>query len=244
MQEPETFGYFQVSGQMKDDVLNGAKYSIKDTVVSIAPVDALDEIGSDFNIDRSPIFTDAEYRAKLQTNWDYWRSSGTPARLITEVESYGYTGVSIIPQWTEISPGNWVKTIPNIIDPLPAMEFPNDRSYTNTTGVGWWSNFWLVIPQPHPFTPILWGTPDAGLWGTGGPFGPYKWGGIAGDQNAIRMLVALIKKLKPAWTSCRGIIFGYDDFKTWGSFNWDDGTLWGIPTGSYSVYFIREDWET
>ena len=240
--EPDSFGYFEVSGSMKDDVNSAAQDAVQDSFIQSAPSDALSYLGSNFNIDRGPILTDAQFQTKLEGHWDYWSTSGTPDRLISEIKSYGFINASILPEWVESPPGTWSKSLP-IRDPLAEMDLPNDNSYGGGMGVGWWSNFWVVIPLPHSFTPILWGTPESGNWGTGGPFGPYLWGGIAGDQSLLRALVALIRKLKPAWSSCRGIIFGLTGFTTWGSFAWADGTVCGVPMGSYAVYYIREDWE-
>lgn len=241
--EPDSVGYFDVSGSMKDDVNSAAQDAVQDSFIQSAPNDALNNIGSNFNIQRPGVFSDDQYRTKLEGNWDYWATSGTPNRLITEVESYGFQNVSILPEWVESPPGTWTKSLP-IRDPLPEMDLPNDNSFGGGMGIGWWSNFWVVIPLPHSFSSILWGTPESGNWGTGGTYGPYLWGGVSGDQALLKDLVALIKKLKPAWSCCRGIIFGLTGFTTWGSFLWADGTVWGTPMGSYVVHYIREDWET
>lgn len=242
-----TSGYFTTSGYMKDQVNSAAQDAVQDSFIQSAPDDALLNIGDNFNIDKATPLSDVVYKAKLEEHWTYWQTSGTPARLITEIKTYGFTNVSILPEWIESPPGTWTKSLP-ITDPQPEMDLPNDNSFGGTppavTGIGWWSNFWVIINQPHSYTPILWGSVNAGNWGTGGPFGPYNWGGVGGDQDTLIALKALIRKLKPAWTSCRGIIFALAGWAAWGLFNWNDGTLWGAPTGSYMVYYIREDWES
>lgn len=246
-QEDPIDKFEKILGQEKDDVDLGANNAVSTGFVSTAPDDALNSLGHNFNIDRPPPISNVAWRLKLSKAWDFWKTAGTPARMITEIKDYGYPNVTILPCWLEISPGNWVKTLP-IRDPQPDMDLPTDdpiRPYRGQAfGVGWWSSFWIIIRQPHPFTPIFWGTPESGKWGVGGTFGPYKWGGIAGPQEDLNALVKLIKKLKPAWTSCRGIVFGYAGFDTWGSPDWGDGTLWGVTSSDYSVYYIRENWET
>lgn len=234
---PNKLPLFDTAGILTDNLNSASIDSVQDSFIQDAPSDVLPHLGNNFNIPRPPGMSDATYRNKLEHQWDYWLTSGTPARLITEIQSYGYPNVSIIPEWIESPPGTWTKSLP-ITDPNRFMDVPLDPG-----GVGWWSNFWIIINQPHPFTQRLWGTPASGTWGTGGPDGSYLWGGVAGDQNALKALVDIIQKLKPAWTSCRGIVFGLTGFITWGSFNWNDGTHWGVPMGTYAVYYIRENWE-
>jgi len=235
---PDKVPYFAVSGSMKDDVNTATQDAIQDSFIQSAPDDALLNLGSNFNIDKAPPFTNAQYKAKLEEHWQYWKTSGTKSRLLTEIKSYGYPNAYIIPEYIEFPSGTFTKTIP-VKDPNPAMDNGKD-----TTGVGWWSNFWVIIDQPHPFTLRKWGTPPAGIWGVGAPpNGIYKWGSLDGDPQQLAALVALIRKLKPAWTSCRGLVFLLIPGGYWGSFNWGDGTLWGLDPSSYSVYPVLEDWE-
>lgn len=238
MLDPDKFGYFQQSGQMKDDINSAAQDAIQNSFVKYAPVDALDKIGNTFNITKPQPMNYEAYRAKLDKHWDYWRTSGTPNRLLTEIHDYGFPNVAIIPEWIEVTPGNWVKSLP-ITDPKPQMDLPIDPE----SGTGWWSNFWVVIRLPHSFTARLWGSAEAGKWGIGGTDGTYLWGSIAGNQAVLASLKALIRKLKPAWSSCRGIVFGLAGFPAWGDFEWGDGTVWGLLPNTYGVEFVREPWE-
>jgi len=229
----------KILGQEKDDVGLGANNAVSSGFVQTAPIDALNALGHNFNIDRPPPISNDAWRLKLSQSWRFWQTSGTPARLIKEIQDFGYPNVYILPEWIEVTPGTWTKTLP-INDLNPAMNMSTDFS-----GTGWWSNFWIIIDQPHPFTARKWGTPQAGIWGVGDiAFGVYKWGSVYGDPLILSALVSLIKKLKPAWTSCRGIIFGLGTDKLWGGFNWNDGTLWGFDPSSYVVQYIQEDWET
>ena len=166
--------------------------------------------------------------------WDFWNTSATPLRLITEIkEVSGFTKVYIIPQYLETLPGVFSKVIP-VNDLNPAIESMGN----------FWSNFWVVVDLPHGYLPIKWGTPVAGKWGVGSSGIPYKWGALSGDQNLLIYLAKLIKKLKPAWSMCRGIVFIFNTGATlWGVPDYNDGTLWGWLPGSYGIYRIFENWE-
>lgn len=223
----------EVFGKVKDLVVEGANEAVLAGFVSTAPVDALNTLGHNFNLDRCNGLTDEEWRIKLSQAWTVWQTSGTPARLIQEIKDLGFPNVYIIPEWLEVTPGVFIKTLP-IMDQNPAMDDPAN---------GFWSNFWVVIDQPHGFTGHIWGTPSAGIWGTGVAGVPYKWGAVDGDQDMLACIVNLIKKFKPAWTSCRGIIFLLPGAKVWGVPHWGDGTLWGLDATKYLVYRIIEDWE-
>lgn len=233
--DPPVDKFFAILGKEKDAVIDGVTDAIQAGFVQTAPIDALDELGGNFNIDKPAPFTDGQYRDKLGHAWDFWRTSGTPARLIKEVNDYGYPNVTIVPQWVEAPPGTFTKTFPGITDPNPDM---------NIASGAWWSNFYLVIDFPHPsFVKRKWGTPESGKWLTGDSFGTYKWGTPYGDLNIIGSLKKLIRKLKPAWTSCRGIIFVLAGGTFWGNFNWGDGTTYGGGISEYAHYPLVEEWE-
>lgn len=235
-QEDPIDKFEEILGLEKDDVDKGANNAILAGFTNTAPLDALNSLGNNFNIDRPPPLTDLQWRMKLAKQWEFWQTSGTPARLISEIKDYGFPNVSIIPEYVETSPGNFMKSLP-INDQNPAMDIASG---------GWWSNFWVIIDQPHPFVARKWGSPQAGKWGLGDTvYGQYKWGSVYGDPSILANLKKLIKKLKPAWTSCRGIIFLFAGAHLWGDgHSWGDGTLWGFPPGTYLVERIVEEWES
>lgn len=223
----------EVFGEVKDLVADATNEAILAGFIDTAPDDALDAIGHNFDLDnKCANLTYDQFRVKLSQAWKFWQSSGTPARLIKEIQDLGFPNVAIVPQWIEVTPGVFKKSFPTLLDSNPYME-------THP----FWSNFWVVINQPHSFTGHIWGTPGAGIWGIGTTGTPYKWGSVSGDQDLLACLVSLIKKLKPAWTSCRGIVFLLPGAVTWASFNWADGTLWGLDPSKVVVHSIIEQWE-
>ena len=157
----------EASGQMKDDVSDSLTNSMLNayTEKAIDPV-ALDYIGKDYNIRKPPPFNTEQWRIKLGKAWDYWNTSGTPSRLITELkDATGFPNIIIVPQYLETAPGIFSKTLP-IVDLNPTIEAANN----------FWSNFWVLIEQPHTFLPDKWGSPQVGKWGQA-----IKWGGVSGD---------------------------------------------------------------
>ena len=210
-------------GIMKDRVVDATKDSLYSDSPYTCTDDALDLIGSDYNLERPEIFTNTQWRNKLKTAWTIWQTSGTTARLTSEIVDLGFPNVSIVPQYIEISPGNFVNTL-GIPEYNPLMD-------------KFWSNFWIVIDQQHPFTLGLWGS---FTWGDG-----TLWGAISpSDQTRLTRIAQLAKLLKPAWTSCRGIVFllgAPNSF--WSGFNYNDGTVYGLPATSYFVVRLFEEWE-
>ena len=233
--------YEEILGALKDNITDAANNAVMAGFLGTAPNDALNSLGHNFNLDRCNMMSDTDWREKLKRAWNIWMSSGTPALLIQEIKDLGFPNVYILPQYIETSPGVFIKTLPGVID-------------TNNSGTIWapnsmeeqgnfWSNFWLVIDQPHGYTGHIWGTPSSGIWGNGVANIPYKWGSVAGDQEMLACIVNLIRKFKPAWTSCRGIVFLLPDAKVWGEPDWGDGTLWGLDPSDYIIHRIIENWE-
>jgi len=227
-QEPYPQALEIIFGKEKDDLWLGASNAVSSGFVQTAPLDALDSLGYGFNLDRYKNYTDDRWRQKLANVWPFWQTSGTPSRLISEVKDLGFTNVGILPEFIEITSGLFKKTLP-IVDPNPCVE----------DCFNYWSNFWIIIAPPHSYGPVLWGTPEAGLWGGG-----LIWGDLTGDFQTLRDIENLTKKLKPAWTSCRGVVFITDDGKVWSGFNWADGTKYGVfSSGSFLFYRFQEQWE-
>lgn len=215
--------YFEESGEMKDEEREAVIDATQARFIDYAPDDALLLIGSNDSIEKPEALTNDQYRDKLKTVWDRWQKSGTPAQLIKEIRDLGFPGkISIIPKYIEIAPGQWRPSLPDLVgnpDTDPMKNF--------------WSVFYVVIGQPHGYTQILWGD---WVWGDG-----TLWGGIKGDQTLLTRIIQLIQQLKPAHTTCRGIVFELGISKQWDDFNWGDGTLYGLP--QYALLQLREDWE-
>ena len=232
----------EIFGQEKDDIVDSAKNAIKQGLIQFADNDALLSLGNNFDIDKSPYSSFEYFRQKLGQAWVYWQTSGTPARLISEIKEQGFANVYILPQYIEAPPGVFTKTLPNVIDVNNAGTQWAPRSMEEQGN--FWSNFWIVIDQPHDYVARKWGNfTTSGKWGTGTNSQGYVWGSVFGDPVLLAYLKSLIKKLKPAWTSCRGIVFLFGATKVWAEPNWGDGTLWGWGPNDYAIERMLENWE-
>ena len=228
-QDDPIFDFIKIYGREKDFVVEGSKQGVVLGLKDYADSQSLPLIGQNFATERPETLTELQYREKLKRSWNRWITSGTPARLIAEIKELNFQNVYIVPQYVESPPGTFTPYIPGLVDHNAQMAALGN----------FWSNFWIIIDQPHPFTRFLWGSPPPiGNWGSG-----YLWGAVNGDITILRRLVLIVKQMKPAWTSCRGILFIQPGVNLWGTFNWADGTLYGLSPQDYAILRISEDWE-
>lgn len=175
--------------------------------------DALDLDGSNRNMPRYTTETSAAYLARLKTAWTAWRRAGTKYAIETQLELFGFAAVTVYtPKRTHpvygTTHGEWVR---------PPYTHPID-------GTPWWSQFWVVIDAPHPYSWPKWGTL---VWGA------FTWGfyTAAGPVDLASAIRALVRRWRAAHIICQEIfILGDTDTPmwghnmTWGSFTWGAGT--------------------
>jgi len=208
--------YQTVLGSKKDDVISADKTAIKDRFIQTATSDALPHLGINANTPKPELMTDDQYRNKLSKTWDRWISSGTPNRMILDIQELGFVNVGIVPVWTLVGPNTYINTLT-----IPEI---------NPGFVNSWGAFWIVIGKPNGFTIINWGQFN---WGEA------AFGDVSGDRTLLARLVSIIKQMKPAWTSCRGIIFMQGAANVWDQINWGGGNF----NFDYGLYRLKEDWE-
>jgi hypothetical protein len=152
-------------GQTKDDYVARAKAATLARFPASAPSDALDYIGSNFQIDRAFAKDDATFIAQLNYAWEQWLASGTPTGIVASLKRAGIPNVELWEsfQWAEGWPAAWWK-------------------------------FWVIIRPTFPWTcsPLaagLWGNAD-GTWGD-----PGNWAEEIplGDWQRLRALVRKLK---------------------------------------------------
>lgn len=202
-------------GEKKDEIIQLNKDIIKNRFTRLASTDALNLIGENFNISKPEILTEEQYRTKLLNGWNIKKASGTVNGLIAEIKELGFTNVAIVPVWTIIAPNKYQNTL-NIPDHNPL--------FNNS-----WATFWILIGKPHNYQVIAWGDKN---------YKEFEWGGILGDLVRLKRLVTIVKENKPAWTSCRGVIFA-NEAKLWDTINWGAENF-GMTFGVYRVF---ENWE-
>lgn len=148
-----------------------------------APTDALAYIGSERQLERYTGETDEDFRVRLWDAWETWFLSGTEDGLLNQLYlATNYLGLTNISIRTN---ADWNPTPPD----------------GNT---GWWSRFWVVIGEPHPWTVHLWGQ---GSWGDG-----RDWGGSV-TPDVINLLRRVIKKWKPSHAYCEAILIQFGSYE-------------------------------
>ena len=190
-----------------------------------APDDALARLGADASIERSPLDTAAEYRARIAVAWDVWSRAGTPygyayALALTSAQINGARFVAQY-QWTPP-------------DGLTAL----------------WSRFWVVI-----YTGALaWGRFTWGPWATWGatasPFtfrvwGAWTWGVGMWGASITTAQLSEIRNALAKWKNARdrvpeivitdGALWGTPGL-TWGAF------VWGAAVARYTLPLVWGAW--
>lgn len=182
---------------------------------SLAPLDALSEIGRDRQIRRGFDEPADSYRVRLLRWLDDWKRAGSPYAVIMQLRGY-FTPrldtmriVSNSSRWHSIVSGdaseyeNILLQNGNLGDP-PVGNWNWDGNRTNPATPGPWSRFWMLL-----YPDGLWdieGDWDDGIstWGDGG-----SWGTTATLEqvSAIRSIVA---QWKGAHARCPWIVVAFD----------------------------------
>ncbi len=175
--------YLQTYGQQFDELLASFQEACRCGFILTCPEDALRFIGVERGMEQYPSESIEDYRLRLWNAWQAWRFAGTDKGITDQIKyAFGLTNVSIRDN------GDW--------DPAP----PDDNT-------DWWSRFWVVIDQPHPWTFHTWGE---GTWGDG-----RRWGGTI-ETSQVELMRRIIRKWKASHAFCEGILLvnesGYEHF--------------------------------
>lgn len=189
-------------GEMEDELSAWLRLALRTRFPSVAPGDALAEIAYNQNLE-PPVGAmggDAAVRAYLANPWLKWEKAGTRQRLLEELALLGYSSCDII-SWSDlVAAGN------------PPTVFGGFSSF-----------FYVIIRKPNPWLP-------PGKWGDGADWGGgSKWGSTA-TWAEIQAIRRVIKKWKPAGSSCRFIEA------------WLQVSLFGFPV-RWTRWPVNEDWE-
>ncbi|GMV19473.1 MAG: hypothetical protein AMXMBFR56_76970 [Polyangiaceae bacterium] len=157
------------------------------------PADALGQSGEDRGMPRYPAESDAQYRARLQGAWAYWKAVANRFAMQVQIGLAGFVGTTVY--------------TPNRIHPVTgnaAGEWTRPPFTHPVSGNPWWSQFWIWLPKtawtPAP-TPIC-GTPGA----TAGS-------GLSCGTGATQSVVATLRGLarrRAAHIICQDIILEYE----------------------------------
>ncbi len=176
----------KVLGFAKDLLVSGAKLAVKSAFPREAPADALPYIGTENNLERYPVDTDATYRARIAAPWSVWEYAGTTTGILAAYRAAGFTGDTKV--WnTFAAPGWWGGAWP------PPVRVASG-----------WSRFWVELPEPIPFpcAPVTWGS--GRKWGTHAAQG-WTWGSTASPAN-VALAKSIVRKWRPAHEVCAELL--------------------------------------
>lgn len=208
---------------MFDAQLQRLRYGVQARLTQLAPVDALQYIGSSLDTIQGPSESVAAYRARLQTAIDDQRLAGTAWPLLRQVRGYCSpyaVRVRLVNEhghWYTIdrdgtqstyrySAWNWDNGTKLALQ----LQIPRNRADGTPSLAIPWSRFWVVIYPTTDATPQPW--QRDGTWGDGSTWGDngQTWGSTAtaGDVDAIRKIVT---RWKPQGSRCVSIIICFSD---------------------------------
>lgn len=132
-----------VYGLIADAHAEGTREAVALRFVDFAPLDSLDDHGSDREILRAPGEGLEAFRARLMQAWDAWAQAGSPGGILLQLGPAG-VAAAVLVEGASIDPE------------IPAS----------------WGRWYLDVSEPHPFTPpVVWGGGqewgDGWLWGFG-----------------------------------------------------------------------------
>lgn len=187
-----------------------------------APSDALIYLGAESGLEQvlqmggaGALENEASYRKRLRNRWYIWQRGGSQQ---VHVDGFGWTGL------TNVSVLRRKESLP--------FDDSSTSFYTRTFQHSVWSQFDILVAQPHPWKQVLWG--DGHLWG--GP--DWSWGTTATAQE-VEQLRRLARRFKAGHDTCFWIILRlFGGSTTWGSFTWGSSSVWG--TGRFVRWLVGE----
>lgn len=186
-----------------DSVAQGLTHAIKAPWIKSeegGSYDAPQFLASELSLPRYPTETYLQHKGRLARAWLDWPFAGSAQTIVAQLAAAGFPGVEI--------------------------RFDPDAPGPHGEPAPYWSQFWVFFPiGSHPIIGpgVPWGSFD---WGDGSLWGPEGRDGPEATRIAIDTMRAIVRKFKPAHWVCRGLVFELSR-PTWGSFDWDDGTVWG-----------------
>lgn len=190
--------FLEVCGLLLDGYGDAAIDAVKARFVGSTPGDALSIAGDDRRLDRLLDETDDQYRDRLLQAFPAYRQGGSSRGLQNRLREAGALTATV----------------------METHDWSNDD--------GPWAHFWVIVPQPHPFTAAeLWD--DAGLWDDTG-----TWTDVE-PAALIETIRALVRKWRGAHAHCVDVTI----ILTGGLWDpsapetWDDAGTWDSTTTAH-----------
>lgn len=188
-----------------------------------APSDALIYLGAESGLEQvlqmgggGALEDEGLYRRRLRNRWYIWQRGGSQQ---IHVDAFGWTGLTNVSVFRRH-------------DAAPADGDGVVSGYVKAFQRAVWSQFDVLIAQPHPWKGVYWG--DGHVWGGL----DWTWGTTATVQE-VEQLRRLVRRFKAGHDTCFWIILRlFGGATTWGSFTWGDGSVWG--SGQYVRWLVGE----
>ena len=213
LQEANGEAWLGAFGTAKDVILARAKDSVKARLPDLAPADALPHLAVTMQLERGPDEAEAAFRARLKEAFNAWVWGGTRKGLL----EYALTPAGLENADT-IENRQWSPAPPD-----------GDTAF--------WSRFWVVIGEPHPWDDDDSWDGDASTWDDDATA---TWDSTA-TLNDVERVKRLIRQWKPGHTTPVAVVLVFSEtIHLWDGPDeetWDEAAASGETWGSGSAFF-------
>lgn len=229
--QPRGANFWESLGKKKDETAAIAQQAVSARFASIAPIDALEQIGHERGLPRYDLSagantitltpqTDAEYRATLIDAWSLWYWGGTAKGMLDELyRAYApYTAFRIITQQGRI----WSRAVDGTIS------FVDSGAPYAMGPISMWNTF------------QVWFTLDAG---SNMPWSPIP-DNNSQDANTVR---AIIEAWRPGHARCHSIVIAIEGDEPWGypgDLAGGVALTWGVTGVNWGSFFQGMIWSS
>lgn len=218
---PNGRAYQGVMGSAMDEQLDRLYQAKRVRYPHFTPTDALFYLAAERGLERINASialseTEDEHRERLHDAWGIWQRSGSQA---IHIESFGWAKLRNVRVYRRKEHST----------PKAAHGV-----YVNTFARSLWSQFDVLVNQPHPWQPKIWG---AWVWGDG-----TVWG-LNATPAEINLLRRLGRDHKSAHDTGTYLHVNFGNNRLWGDWIWGDGGLWGGgPFEPVTIVIGEEHW--
>jgi hypothetical protein len=225
LQKPGGQAWLRAHGDLKDWLVGILTQAVKARAPAFAPLDALQLLGHERQIDRGITETVANYRARVVEAWELWQYGGTAWGLLRAMLAAGYPTVYLLSQTGATYSLDGAGQL--VVSVVPGS------IHLGGSPAELWSDFGMLIttPLPNPWPSALGYTLPVML-----PSVTTSTLVIPPDGSSEqRSVSALIKAWKPAHARCVKVVV--TDGHVWGvgGLTWGQASLtWGA--GNYVTW--------
>lgn len=199
-------------GKLMDESINRLVQARVARLPSFCPVDGLQYIASERQMEQAIGESETNYREILRTSWTIWAKAGTAQSHIDSFARMGFESVVVKRRHDFMGPS----------DPNP---------YLNAFARDVWAQFDIIADKPMPWLQRFWGT---GTWGTG------VWGVTATIQQLDQMR-RLVRNFRAGHDTPMYLYLNFASGRLWGLGVWGTG-VWGGSGDVVRVLIGEDHW--